>query len=81
MSRTIAQIEEFRFVERGVIELNGMPDYRMQMQDFYSKRFRDVYLFDNFMQLETAINDIDYCRWLTNQPCYIKDYGDDNEQN
>jgi len=48
------------------------------MQDYYSKRFRDVYLFDNFMQLETAINDLDYCRWLTNQPCYIKD--DNNEK-
>ena len=71
--KVIAQVESYRFVEVGVIEINGRPDYRMQMQDFYSKRFRDVYLFDNQMQMDVAINDLDYCKWLTNRPCYIKD--------
>ncbi len=71
--KVLAQVEDYRFVEAGIIELNGRPDYRLQMQDFYSKRFRDVYLFDNEMQMEVAMGDIDYCRWLTNRPCYIKD--------
>jgi hypothetical protein len=71
--KVIAQVEDYRFVEAGIIELNGMPDYRMQMQDFYSKRFRDVYLFDNQMQMDVAISDLDYCKWLTNRPCYIRD--------
>jgi hypothetical protein len=71
--KVLAQVEDYRFIEAGIIELNGRPDYRLQMQDFYSKRFRDVYLFDNQLQMEIAMGDIDYCRWLTNRPCYIKD--------
>jgi hypothetical protein len=71
--KVLAQVEDYRFIEAGVIELNGRPDYRLQMQDFYSKRFRDVYLFDNEMQMEIAMGDLDYCKWLTNRPCYIKD--------
>jgi len=76
VTKTIAQIEEFRFVERGIIELNGKPDYRMQMQDDYTLRWRDVYNFDNEMQMLTAIKDIEYAKWLCNMPCYIKDDGD-----
>ena len=71
--KVLAQVEDYRFIEAGIIELNGRPDYRLQMQDFYSKRFRDVYLFDNEMQMEIAMGDLDYCKWLTNRPCYIKD--------
>jgi hypothetical protein len=77
--RTIAQIEGFRFVERGTLEINGKPDLRLQLQDEYTLRWRDAYLFDNEMQMLTAIEDLDYARWLTNQPCYIKD--DSNETN
>jgi hypothetical protein len=77
--RTIAQIEGFRFVERGTLEINGKPDLRLQTQDEYTLRWRDAYLFDNEMQMLTAIEDLDYARWLTNQPCYIKD--DSNETN
>jgi hypothetical protein len=71
--KVLAQVEDYRFIEAGILEINGRPDYRLQMQDFYSKRFRDVYLFDNQMQMEVAMGDLDYCRWLTNRPCYIKD--------
>jgi hypothetical protein len=28
-------------------------------------------LFDNSMQCSTAMEDIEYAKWLTNQPCYI----------
>jgi hypothetical protein len=71
--KVLAQVEDYRFIEAGIIELNGRPDYRLQMQDFYSKRFRDVYLFDNKMQMEVAMRDLDYCKWLTNRPCYISE--------
>lgn len=71
--KVLAQVEDFRFVECGVIELNGMPDYRLQVQDWYTKRFRDAYLFDNGMQCATAMSDLDYAKWLLNRPCYIKD--------
>ena len=70
---TILEREGYRFVEKGIIELNGMPDYRLQKQDFYSKRWNDVYYFDNQMQCLTAMEDIDYARWLCGDPCYIKD--------
>jgi hypothetical protein len=77
MIRTIAQIECFRFVERGTLEINGKPDLRLQLQDEYTLRWRDVYNFDNEMQMLTAIEDIEYAKWLTNKPCYIKDDSDD----
>ena len=79
MTRTIAQIECFRFVERGTLEINGKPDLRLQLQDEYTLRFRDVYLFDNELQCLTAMGDIEYAKWLCNMPCYIKD--DNNETN
>ena len=71
--KVLAQIDCFRFVEKGVLEINGMPDFRLQTQDWYTKRWNDVYNFDNEMQMLTAIEDIDYARWLTNQPCYIRE--------
>jgi hypothetical protein len=77
VTKTIAQIECFRFVERGTLEINGKPDLRLQLQDEYTLRWRDVYNFDNEQQCLTAIEDIEYAKWLTNQPCYIKDYDDE----
>lgn len=71
--KVLAQIDCFRFVEKGILEINGMPDFRLQTQDWYTKRWNDAYLFDNEMQMLTAIEDIDYARWLTNQPCYIRE--------
>jgi hypothetical protein len=71
--KVIAQIESFRFVERGTIEINGKPDFRLQRQDDYTLRWRDVYYFDNKHQMLTAIEDIEYAKWLTDMPCYIKD--------
>ena len=48
-TKVILEREGFRFIERGIIELNGKPDYRLQMKDFYTKKWNDVYLFDNSM--------------------------------
>ena len=70
-SKLILEREGFRFVEKGIIELNGKPDYRLQMQDEYTKRWHDVYLFDNSMQCSIAMEDIEYAKWLTDQPCYM----------
>jgi hypothetical protein len=71
--KVIAQFEDFRFVERGALEINGKPDLRLQTQDSYTLRWRDSYLFDNEMQMLTAIEDLEYAKWLLNRPCYIKD--------
>ena len=58
----------YRYVESGVIELNGQPDYRIQKYNTYSMRYRDMYLCDNFMQLETAMEDFEYTKWLDPSP-------------
>ena len=71
MTKVLLEREGFRFVEKGIIKLNGKPDYRLQTQDYYTKKWIDVYLFDNSMQCNTAMEDIEYAKWLTNQPCYI----------
>ena len=31
-------------------------------------RYRDMYLCDNFMQLETAMEDFEYTKWLAPSP-------------
>lgn len=63
---------DVRYTYNGVLE-NGVKDYRMQLKDYYTKRWSDVYYFDNEMQCTTAIEDVDYTNWLLDRPCYIKD--------
>jgi hypothetical protein len=57
------------------LEINGMPDYRIQKANTWSKRYSDMYLLDNQMQLLTAMDDFEYTLWLDpeNVPCYRKD--------
>ena len=75
MTKVLLEREGYRFVEKGIIELNGMPDYRLQKQNYYTKHWNDIYLFDNSMQLTTAMEDHQYARWLDPDrvPCYIKE--------
>ena len=40
---------DVRYTYNGVLE-NGVKDYRMQLKDEYTKRWGDVYYFDNEMQ-------------------------------
>ena len=69
----------YRYVDSGVIELNGKPDYRIQKFNEYTRRFNDMYLLDNSVQLDYAIEDFEYTKWLDPDcvPCYVKD--DDDE--
>lgn len=78
--KILLERESYRFVTKGIIQLNGLPDYRMQKKDYYTKRWHDIYLFDNQLQCLTAMEDIEYAKWLDPDtvPCYIK--GDDNEE-
>ena len=73
--KTLLEREGYRFVEKGILEINGMPDLRLQKQDFYSKRWNDIYLFDNAMQCSLAMEDIEYAKWLDPDrvPCYVRD--------
>ena len=64
----------YRYVECGTLE-NGFPDYRIQKANEYTKRYSDMYLLDNQMQLLTAIDDYEYTKWLdpSGVPAYSKD--------
>jgi hypothetical protein len=75
LPKVLLEREGYRFVEKGIIEINGKPDYRMQKQNYYTKRWYDIYLFDNQMQCLTAMEDSNYAKWLDPDrvPCYIKD--------
>ena len=64
----------YRYVENGDLE-NGKPDCRIQKFDESTRRYKDMYLCDNSMQLMTAMADINYTCWLDPDgvPAYVKD--------
>ncbi len=64
----------YRYIESGVLEINGKPDFRIQKADPWTKRYKDMYLCDNVMQMTTAMGDFDYTKWLDPDgvPCYVK---------
>ena len=64
----------YRYVECGTLE-NGFPDYRIQKANEYTKRYSDMYLCDNGMQLSLAMEDFEYTKWLDPDgvPCYTRD--------
>ena len=64
----------YRYVESGTLD-NGFPDYRIQKANEYTKRYSDMYLLDNQMQLLTAMEDFEYTKWLDPEgvPAYAKD--------
>ena len=67
----------YRYVEDGVIELNGKPDYRIQKFNEYTRRYNDMYLRDNSIQFDCALEDFEYTKWLdpAGVPCYVGDKG------
>ena len=62
----------YRYVEDGVIELNGKPDYRIQKFNEYTRRYNEMYLLDSSIQLDLALEDFEYTKWLdpAGVPCY-----------
>lgn len=83
MKKPTVLLERFpyRYVQVGTLEINGKPDYRIQKVDSYTGRYRDMYLCDNAMQMNTAIEDFEYTKWLDPDmvPCYVKGDDDDSE--
>ena len=67
----------YRYVEDGIIELNGKPDYRIQKFNEYTRRYNDMYLRDNSIQFDCALEDFEYTKWLdpAGVPCYVGDKG------
>ena len=74
--KVIMERYPYRDIECGTLD-NGFPDFRIQTQDYYTKRYKDMYLCDNGMQFITAIEDFEYTKWLDPEgvPCYVKDRG------
>ena len=63
----------YSYVESGTLE-NGRPDFRIQKMDSWTRRYKDMYLCDNGMQLTQAIEDFEYTKWLdpAGVPAYRK---------
>ena len=64
----------YRYVECGTLE-NGFPDYRIQKFNEYTQRYKDMYLCDNGTQIDYAMEDFEYTKWLdpADIPCYVKE--------
>ena len=60
----------YRYVECGTLE-NGFPDYRIQKADSWTKRYKDMYLLDNQMQLLTAMEDFEYTQMVRPRKCSL----------
>ena len=58
----------YRFVQCGTLEINCMPDFRIQKFHEWKKRYFDMYLLDNQMQLDTCLEDPEYTKWLDPDP-------------
>ena len=70
-------IEKFpyRYIETETLLENGKPDCRMEKFMMDTKRYREIYKFDNQMQMMLAIEDFEYSKWLDSDgvPCYVRD--------
>ena len=80
MLEVICQNDPYRYVEMPDLLPNGKGDYRIQKWNNYNG-YKDIYLCDNYMQMETAINDFEYTKWLDPAvvPCYVKDHATTQE--
>ena len=66
--KTLLEREGYRFIEKGILEINGKPDYRIQKFNDWTKRYSDMYFLDNQMQLDTCLEDPEYTKWLDPDP-------------
>ena len=66
-TNTILERYPYRYVEVGTLD-NGFPDYRIQKFHEWKKRYFDMYLLDNQMQLDTCLEDPEYTKWLDPDP-------------
>jgi hypothetical protein len=64
----ILERSPYRYVQCGLLEINGRPDYRIQKMNEWTKRYQDMYYLDNQMQLDTCLEDPEYTKWLDPDP-------------
>jgi hypothetical protein len=60
----ILERSPYRYVQCGMLEINGKPDYRIQKYHEWKKKYFDMYFLDNQMQLDTCLEDPEYVKWL-----------------
>lgn len=72
MTKVLLQIEQYRFVEKGILPINGLPDYRIQKRNDYTKLWHDSYLLDSSIQCSCAMEDLEYTKFLCGDPAYRK---------
>ena len=53
----------YRFVQQGLLEINGEPDFRIQKFNEITRRYRDMYYLDSSIQLDYCIEDPEYVKW------------------
>ena len=58
----------YRFVQKGLLEINGEPDYRIQKFNELSRQYNDMYYLDSSIQLDCCIEDPEYVKWLDPDP-------------
>ena len=58
----------YRFVQKGLLEINGEPDYRLQKFNEVTRLYRDMYYLDSSIQLDYCIEDPEYVKWLDPDP-------------
>ena len=65
----------YRYIEMDKLLENGHPDYCIQKFNDYTRRYNDMYLLDSATQLDYAMEDFEYTKWLDPDgvPCYVKD--------
>ena len=70
--KVLLETEYFRFVIRGKISHNDMPDYRIQTKHPRFDVWKDSVLLDNGIQCSYAMEDLEYAKMLVGLPAYIK---------
>ena len=70
--KVLLERSPYRYIVMDKLLDNGYPDCRMQ-KHYHYEGWRDEYLFDNQLQMTTAMEDYDYSCWLANDPAYKKD--------
>lgn len=75
--KVLSSYGPYRFVIRGLLP-NGKEDCIIQKFNEATRTFFTMYECVDVIQLMTAIEDIEYCKWLDPQgvPCYRKNRGD-----
>ena len=55
-------------LEEKIQEMEINADYRIQKFNEWTKRYSDMYLLDNQMQLDVCLEDPEYTKWLDPDP-------------